>query len=163
MGADSGFQPCVPRVSLAPACYGCQACGWEADRVFERLDHDEKLRGHVIVLSGCGDRALAARLGEATALLFPSFVEGYGLPAIEALGLGVPVIASDLPIFHEIAGDIPTYLSPSDAQGWEEAIVDYMAPESASREAQMRRLSSFKEPSWDAHFAAVNQWLAALP
>jgi glycosyltransferase involved in cell wall biosynthesis len=136
--------------------------GWEADRVFERLDHDEKLRGHVIELSGCADRALAARLGEATALLFPSFVEGYGLPAIEALGLGVPVIASDLPIFHEIAGDIPTYLSPSDARGWEETIVDYMAPESQARQRQLQRLSSFKQPSWASHFAAVERWLGTL-
>ena len=32
MGADSGFQPSVPRLSVAPVCYGCKACDWEADR-----------------------------------------------------------------------------------------------------------------------------------
>ena len=46
-------------------------------------------------------------LTRARALLMPSFAEGFGMPVIEALQLGTPVIATDLPVFREIAGDIP--------------------------------------------------------
>jgi len=50
----------------------------------------------------------------AEALVFPSLMEGFGLPALEALSLGTPVICSDIPIFHEILKDFPYYISPHD-------------------------------------------------
>jgi glycosyltransferase involved in cell wall biosynthesis len=136
--------------------------GWEADRVFELLDHDEKLRGHVIELNRCSDQELAAHLASARALLFPSLAEGYGLPLIEALALGTPVIASNLPVFREIGGDIPEYLDPLDNTGWEKAILDYLPPESATREAQVQRMGGFQPPSWSGHFKIVERWLRSL-
>ena len=44
--------------------------------------------------------------------------EGFGLPVAEALGLGVPVIASDIPAFREVGGDIPTFLDPASPEAW---------------------------------------------
>ena len=52
----------------------------------------------------------------------PSFAEGYGLPVAEALALGVRVIASDISVFHEIAGQNFTAIDPIDAKGWRRAI-----------------------------------------
>ena len=136
--------------------------GWEADEVFERLDKDETLHGHVVELSRCSDDELVHHLSSARALLFPSFVEGYGLPLIEALDAGVPVIASDLPVFRELCGTIPTYLHPADKAGWEAAILDYAEPDSASRTAQIERLRGFVAPDWKQHFAIVEAWLDDL-
>jgi len=136
--------------------------GWEADEVFDLLDRSEKLRGHVIELSRCSDEELARHLGSARALLFPSRAEGYGLPLLEALGSGVPVIASDLPVFREVGADIPDYLDPLEAPGWEAAIIDYSKPHSRARRAQLQRIRSFRTPDWDSHFAAVERWLADL-
>jgi glycosyltransferase involved in cell wall biosynthesis len=136
--------------------------GWEADEVFEFLDQNEKLRGHVVELSHCSDEELAGHLASARALLFPSRAEGYGLPLIEALGLGVPVIASDLPVFREIGGDMPTYLDPLDSAGWEAAILDYSNASSPTREERTQRNRSFRLPDWDGHFAAVEHWLGVL-
>src|SRR4029079_10859366 len=116
--------------------------GWEADEVFDLLDRSEKLRGHVIELSRCSDEELARHLGSARALLFPSRAEGYGLPLLEALGSGVPVIASDLPVFREVGADIPDYLDPLEARGWEAAIIDYSKPHSRARRAQLQRMKS---------------------
>lgn len=135
--------------------------GWEARQVFNRLDHDEKLRGHVIELGNCTDSELAAHISSARALLFPSHAEGYGLPLIEALSLGVPVIASDLPVFREIAGDIPAYLGPFDSEGWERAISDY-CENSADRNRQIRCMKSFRAPDWNSHFALVERWLQSF-
>jgi glycosyltransferase involved in cell wall biosynthesis len=136
--------------------------GWKAEPVFNLLDRSAKLHGHVIELNHCSDQELGEHLAGARALLFPSFVEGYGLPLIEAFGRGVPVIASDLPVFREIAGDIPSYLSPSDEPGWEAAILDYAGPESAARAAQVERIRSFRQPEWNRHFDIVERWLQGL-
>jgi glycosyltransferase involved in cell wall biosynthesis len=136
--------------------------GWEAEPVFEILDRSEKLRGHVVELSRCPDDELAEHLASSRALLFPSLAEGYGLPIIEALGLGVPVIASDLPVFREIGGDIPTLLDPLDEEGWEEAILEYSKPDSSARAAQLERIKGYRAPTWENHFAQVERWLASL-
>jgi len=136
--------------------------GWEADEVFDLLDHCGKLRGHVNELSRCSDEELARHLASARALLFPSRAEGYGLPLIEALRLGVPVIASDLPVFRELGGDIPLYLDPLDSAGWEAAIMDYSDLGSTAREKQLQQIEAFRLPEWDSHFAAVEQWLRVL-
>ena len=136
--------------------------GWEADEVFDRLDNDDSLKGHVIELGQSSDEELAVHLGSARALLFPSFVEGYGLPLIESFRAGVPVIASDLPVFKEIGGDIPDYLGPLDRQAWKDAILDYARPDDAARKAQLERIKSFREPHWDGHFDAVEAWLRRL-
>jgi len=135
--------------------------GWEAEQVFNRLDRDEKLRGHVVELNDCSDEGLSAHVSTARALLFPSRSEGYGLPLIEALSLGAPVIASDLPVFREIAGNIPTYLDPLDSNVWEAAIVEFSA-DNGARYAQLRRMKSFRLPDWDSHFEKVEGWLRTL-
>ena len=111
--------------------------GWEAEPVFARLDRDESLRGHVVELNHCSDMELAAHIAGARALLFPSFVEGYGLPLIEALAAGVPVIASDLPVFREIGAEIPEFLDPHNDAAWEAAIMDYAETGSDAREEQL--------------------------
>jgi glycosyltransferase involved in cell wall biosynthesis len=136
--------------------------GWQAQPVFDLLDHSEKLRGHVIELDRCTDKELAQYLAAARALLFPSLAEGYGLPLIEALAEGVPVIASNLSVFQELSADIPTYLDPLDETAWESAIVDYAASDSPAREAQLKRLKGFRSPSWREHFAIVDDWLRTL-
>lgn len=136
--------------------------GWEAEDVFNRLDHDETLRGHVTELSSCSDLQLARHLRAARGLLFPSFAEGYGLPLVEGLAVGTPAIASDLPVFRELCGVIPLYLDPRDGHGWEAAIIDFAATTSATRTAQLDRITTFTPPSWADHFSSVEAWLASF-
>lgn len=136
--------------------------GWEADPVFDRLDRCAKLREHVVELNHCSDAEIARHLRSARALLFPSIVEGYGLPLVEALGAGLPVIASDLPVFREIAGDRPDYLAANHEAAWERAIVDYANEESEARSAQLERIQGFRAPTWSDHFARVEELLRKL-
>jgi glycosyltransferase involved in cell wall biosynthesis len=136
--------------------------GWAAESVFDTLDRTEKLLGHVVELSGSSDEELGRHLASARALLFPSQAEGYGLPLVEALGMGVPVIASDLPVFREIAGTVPLYLNPLDDHAWEAAILDYASPVSPARSAQLERIKSFRLHDWQSHFDRVERWLRAL-
>lgn len=140
--------------------------GWECEQVVDMLERSEAIRGHVVELSQCGDAVLSAYLRGARALLFPSFVEGYGLPLVEALACGTPVIASDLPVFRELAGCVPDYLSPIDGLGWTQAIENYAQRNSVRRSAQLARMSGWSPPTWEAHFDKVDRFLdqiAATP
>ena len=136
--------------------------GWECEQAVDMLERCAAIRGHVVELPRCDDAQLKAYMAGARALLFPSFVEGYGLPLVEALSLGTPVIASDLTVFRELAGEIPDYLSPLDGLGWAQLIEDYARPESATRAAQIGRMAGWATPTWRAHFARVDAWLAEL-
>ncbi len=150
---------------LGPACPQLVIIGqrgWECEQAVDMLERCEAIRGHVIELSRCDDDMLTAYMSNARALLFPSFVEGYGLPLVEALACGTPVIASGLPVFRELAGAIPDYLSAIDGLGWMEWIEDYAREDSDLRLAQLKRMSGWTPPSWEMHFARVDRWLAQL-
>ncbi|MEO8722263.1 MAG: glycosyltransferase family 1 protein [Sphingobium sp.] len=133
--------------------------GWAAENVTHLLDNDAALRAHIVELGRCDDAQLGQYMMHAQALLFPSFVEGQGLPLIEALDAGTPVIASDLAVFRETAGNIPEYLDPHDKQIWADAVMEYSAADSVRRQAQIVRLEGFHAPDWSGHFAAVESWL----
>lgn len=135
--------------------------GWQADAVFAQLDSGI-FGDRVVEVGALDDRALAEILSGARALLFPSFAEGYGIPLVEALAAGVPVIASDLPVFREIGQGVPELLPVGDAGGWRRTIEDYAVDPSPRRGAQRVRLLNFKAPGWQAHFARVDALLASL-
>jgi glycosyltransferase involved in cell wall biosynthesis len=84
------------------------------DYFYQKLKHtitSPSLARHIVFLHGLSDDVISILYRGATALLFPSRTEGFGLPAIEALALGCPVICSDIPVFHEILGDYATYIN----------------------------------------------------
>ena len=130
--------------------------GWECGQVFDLLERCPTLQGNVLHKSRCTDGELATWLRHARALLFPSFTEGFGMPLVEALGQSVPVIASDLPVFREIAGAIPEYLDPRDGAGWQRAIQDYSEPGGARRHLQIERIRKYSAPTWCEHFELVD-------
>lgn len=136
--------------------------GWECEQVVDLLDRCAALKGFVTELPRCADRELATWLGHAQALLFPSFVEGFGMPLVEALMLGVPVIASDLPVFREVAGDIPHYLDPLDGPGWRQSVLAFMNPESPERSWQIDRMKAYAPPTWQQHFSVVEDLLREM-
>jgi glycosyltransferase involved in cell wall biosynthesis len=129
--------------------------GWSSEKVVERIAGSKMLSRIVDEHNTLPDTALARLLGGARAALYPSFAEGYGLPVAEALALGVPVICSDLPELREVARHVPEYLDPRDAQAWYETISEYAKDDSARRQRQMARLSSWTPSTWDEHFRVV--------
>jgi glycosyltransferase involved in cell wall biosynthesis len=135
--------------------------GWEAGAALSLLDRADLLGGKLVELNHCDDEELASWIGGARALLMPSFAEGFGLPIIEALQLGTPVIASDLPVFREIARTIPTFLDPNDGRAWRRSILAFLG-DSPERRRQIEQMKDYRPPDWDRHFAIVDAWLAGL-
>jgi glycosyltransferase involved in cell wall biosynthesis len=135
--------------------------GWKGREISAAFE-ESKRGGRVIEKIGCGDEEVASWIAHARALLYPTFAEGYGLPATEAIARGVPVIASALEVFRETVGDIPEYAEPGDEARWLELITDYAREGSALRAAQVRRLQGFHAPTWEQHFAAVEALVSSL-
>ena len=133
--------------------------GWEAEQVFDLLDRSTTIKKVVTEVKNCQDAELINYIKHSQALLFPSFAEGYGLPLIEALALNTPVIASNLPVFYEIAADIPEYIDPLDAAAWQDKILEYAKPESSQRALQKAKIPRFTAPSWQEHFKIVDNFL----
>ncbi len=71
---------------------------------------------------GIGREEMAALYRSASVVLLPSDAEGFGLPVIEALACGAPVLASDLPVLREVGGEAVTYLPPGDVDAWVEGV-----------------------------------------
>lgn len=131
------------------------------DRLSAMVGADPAMSQCVHILCNCTDGEVAHWVSGARAMLFPSFAEGFGLPVVEALQMGTPVIASDLPCFREIGQNVPTLLDPTDAMAWEEMIRDFTF-DGIERDKQVERIKGFRPPTWAGHFAAVDAWLASL-
>jgi glycosyltransferase involved in cell wall biosynthesis len=71
----------------------------------------------VILTGRVPDDDLAAIYTAARALVFPSDDEGFGLPAVEALACGTPVVTTDIPVFREVLGDRATFVDAADLEG----------------------------------------------
>lgn len=136
--------------------------GWECENVVDLLERCEALKSHIIEHASCSDAELATWLQHAQALLFPSFAEGFGLPLVEALSCGTPVIASNLQVFTEIVGDLPDYCDPLDALGWLGLVADYSSPGSQKRTAQLQRITNYNPPTWQEHFNKVELLLRQI-
>jgi glycosyltransferase involved in cell wall biosynthesis len=136
--------------------------GWENENVVDILERSTALRGIVEEVGQLPDRMVTELMQGARALLFPSFAEGYGLPLAEALAIGVPAICSDLPALREVGGEVPDYLDPLDGASWRNIVLDYAAPDSAARAAQMQRLAGWRAPDWQDHFGLVDSMLMEI-
>ncbi|WP_313440391.1 glycosyltransferase family 1 protein [Novosphingobium sp.] len=136
--------------------------GWEAEQTFELLDTRHHDQGRIIELPRCTDGELAAWLDGARALLMPSHVEGYGLPVLEALSRATPVIATDLPVYRELAPGIPMLLPADDREAWENAVLACI-DDSGERTRQKSLLVGYRAPDWAGHMTLVKTWLDGLP
>ncbi len=142
-------------LSQPPRLYVIGSRGWENEQVVDMLERSHRLQGLVEERNHDSDSAVGALLAGARALLMPSLVEGFGLPVAEALASGIPVICSDIGAFREVGQGVPDYLDPLDLPAWQAAVIDYCAPGSARRAAQLLRLGAWRAPGWDAHFQII--------
>lgn len=136
--------------------------GWEIENVTRMIGRCPALQGHVIEHSNLSDAQVLDVLRRSRALLFPSYAEGYGLPLAEALTAQIPVVCSDLPVFREVAADVPEFLDHIDGVSWIKAIIDYAAPGSPRRAEQIARMANFVPPTWAEHFDRLHDAVRPL-
>jgi glycosyltransferase involved in cell wall biosynthesis len=96
--------------------------GWSADDIFETLE-TLQLGRQVRIIDDCaGQEPLVQLYNGAGVLVLPSFYEGFGLPVLEAMACGTPVVAAHRGSLPEIVGDAGLLINPEDADGLASAI-----------------------------------------
>jgi len=78
----------------------------------DRWKTDPRLKDRLIEFPNPTDEDIVRLLSRAKVFAFPSFAEGFGLPPLEAMAAGVPVVCSDIPVFREVYGDAAGYVDP---------------------------------------------------
>ena len=92
----------------------------------------------VVRIGRVDEPVLRALYRRATAFIYPSRYEGFGLPVLEAMASGTPVIASNAASIPELAGDGAILLDPDDARGWADAVIRVATDEALRRELGAR-------------------------
>ena len=100
--------------------------GWLYDEMMAEVDK-QGLNGRVHFIGFVDDKDLPALYSAASLLTFPSLYEGFGLPLLEAMACGVPVISSNASSLPEVVGDGGLLLSPHDEAAWSAALIELLA------------------------------------
>lgn len=131
------------------------ARGWGNKEVFDILDHSHMMGRTVFELGPLPDKEMKRQLAGATALLFPSLAEGYGLPPFEATSYGVPSIAAPLRPTEIHMGDMAIYADTDDMFQWFQAIRELASEDLAEKSRRAAALRAYQLPSWEKHFDRV--------
>lgn len=116
---------------------------------FGALIDDVGMIGRIHALDYIDDARLEALYAGAAALLYLSTYEGFGLPILEAMSRGVPVIASNVSSMPEVAGDAALLVDPSDARQWGAALIELCRNAALSEEMSERGRRRAREFSWE--------------
>ncbi len=108
------------------------------------------IAGAIVVLPRLESDVLAAVYRRATILLLPSEREGFGLPVIEAMACGTPVIATDLPVLREVGGEAAVYCALDDVAAWKKAAVGLLTNEDHD-DRRAGGLAQAAKYSWAEH------------
>jgi len=81
--------------------------------VVDRWTGEPGLKDRLIEIPDPADEEIVRLFSGAKVFVFPSFAEGFGLPPLEAMASGVPVVCSDIPVFREVYGEAVRYVDPS--------------------------------------------------
>jgi glycosyltransferase involved in cell wall biosynthesis len=109
------------RLADPPALVLSGGMGWKAEEIRREVAEAER-EGWLVYLGYVAPGELAALYRNASAVLLPSFYEGFGLPVVEALSAGAPLVLSDIPVLREVAGDAALYAPPDRPDLWAERI-----------------------------------------
>jgi alpha-1,3-rhamnosyl/mannosyltransferase len=121
--------------------------GWLSDPLFETLEKSA-VRGRVVLAGYVSDEQLRALYSKCKAFVYPSLYEGFGLPPLEAMSCGAPVLAGDTPAVAEVSGGAARLFDPRDASQLARLILELLDDDTSRRalsEAGLRRAANF---SW---------------
>lgn len=107
--------------------------GWETARLQERITLHPEFKRRLIWLQSASDEFLDLMYRASRCLIAASLGEGFGLPLIEAARFGVPVIARDIPVFREVAGDSALYFGGSQGNDLAQTVKDWLVLDATAK------------------------------
>jgi glycosyltransferase involved in cell wall biosynthesis len=129
--------------------------GWLAEPIFAAA----KQRDYVQMLGFVAEADLPALYRQAQALAYPSLYEGFGLPPLEAMACGTPVIASRASSLPEAVGDAGLLIGPTDVDDMAQALARVLSDEDLRAELRTKGLQRAASFTWQR---TAEEWLAAI-
>ena len=121
--------------------------GWNSEDTVSRI-HKLEQGEHFVFLEGKNNATIRHLYEHAKIVVFPSFDEGYGLPIIEAMSYGVPVIAGDIPVLREVGGTACLYCDVHNAKEWGQTIRKLYSND-AEYLSWRKKAEKFSPMTWD--------------
>ena len=119
--------------------------GWKCDALLARVRNHPQLNKRLFMFNDLSDTSLEHAYSHASALVFPSYVEGFGLPLVEAMQRGLPAMGSDIPIFREIGGEFMAYFDLAEPQNLADLVVRF---ESSKQFPAARDVADWRWIGW---------------
>lgn len=123
--------------------------GWRVENLMDDILLNERVSPKIKILTNVTDAELATLYHHAQFCLFPSFVEGWGMPVAEALAMGKVVIASDAAALQEASGGAARHLSPYDGRAWRDEFLRMALDADWRHTCEQAVKASYRPPSWD--------------
>jgi glycosyltransferase involved in cell wall biosynthesis len=120
-----------------------------------RAVHAHQLHKYVRFLGYMPEETLAVMYRLAGVFVFPSLYEGFGLPPLEAMASGTPVVTSNVSSLPEVAGDAAVLVDPYDPAAIADGIARVLTDEGLRRDLRAKGLARAKQFSWDASVRRV--------
>ena len=127
--------------------------------IYEKLAN--QVGAKLVFHNGVSDEEYKELLKNSFALVSASKDEGFGIPLVEAMQLGTPVVVSKLEIFHEVAGAAGTFFNPDSAESFAKAVLTLDEPKAWSDKSKLS-LSQAKEFDWNKSADALLEQFARL-
>jgi glycosyltransferase involved in cell wall biosynthesis len=124
------------------------AKGWMTSKIF-RLLRKFELDEAVIFSGFVSDEELSALYRSAALFCYPSFDEGFGLPVLEAMACGCPVVTSAIPAIREVGGDAPIYIDPKSIQSIASALREVAENKLSRENMALRGIERAGSFTWD--------------
>ncbi|KAA9355145.1 glycosyltransferase family 4 protein [Larkinella humicola] len=123
--------------------------GWKMDQVLSEIAKNDKIRSRLVFTGFVPDEDLAAMYSGALAFVYPSLFEGFGLPPLEAMQCGLPVITSNVSSLPEVVGDAAIQVSPTDADALAQAMLTVVRSADLRNELATQALRRAQLFSWE--------------
>jgi glycosyltransferase involved in cell wall biosynthesis len=142
------FDQILRQTSRRPQLVVAGAEGWLMDQLFAFIK--ESSIGDRLLLTGyLDDKDLRALYSSCRAFVYPSIYEGFGLPPLEAMACGAPVIAGNIATFQETLGSAAELVEPNDVEALARSIVEILGDEDRRRDLSRRGLEQAAKFSWE--------------
>jgi glycosyltransferase involved in cell wall biosynthesis len=149
--AYTALRPQCPNVGLVIA----GGKGWLYESFFEHL-RSLGLESQITLTGYVPEADLPGLINCAEVFTYPSKFEGFGLPPLEAMACGVPVVCSNASSLPEVVGDAGILLPPDDVRGWVEALTHVLTDPTFHADLRARGLARARQFSWET--AARQTW-----
>ncbi len=122
--------------------------GWKYESIMKMI-HEKFNESDIIMTGYVDERTKISLLKGALGFVFPSYYEGFGLPVIEALAASTPTIVSNIPVFHEIAGESVLYTKTDDFNELKHQMEKLIDSSDLRKELAEKGLMQVEEYTWE--------------